>query len=163
MVFAMLCSCQCSGQEKTGKRGNKSLSTEQKLERQRNFLKIERESINQYVEDRGLKIERTGIGLYYQIVKDSTAGGNAKSEDLVEFEYVISLMNGTPIYKGSRKLTLDMEDAEIGLHESLKLLGVGDEGLFILPSHLAFGVAGDQNKVPPRTSLVYEIRILNIN
>lgn len=161
---SFLLSCQCSSQNKSQQQ--KPPNPEQKFEQQREFLKKERASIQEYIKDRDLSVERTGTGLYYQLVNDST-GENINGGDQVLFDYDISLMNGTLLYSseesGPRRLLIDREDAEIGLHECLKLMSLGDEGLFILPSHLAFGVAGDQKKVPPKTALVYELKILKVN
>ncbi|MDZ7846012.1 MAG: FKBP-type peptidyl-prolyl cis-trans isomerase [Owenweeksia sp.] len=64
---------------------------------------------------------------------------------------------------GNRSLKIDKQDGEIGLHEALKKLGLGDKARFILPSHLAFGVAGDQQEVPPMTPLVYELKVVKID
>jgi gliding motility-associated peptidyl-prolyl isomerase len=166
LPFYLLLSCQCSAQEKP-KSEKQIRSQNQRIEAQREFLRKERESIKAYIKDRGLDMERTGTGMYYTFLEDSASDEMIKTGDEVAFTYDIYLLNGTKIYssekKGVRKLVVDKQDAEIGVHESLKLMSVGDKGLFILPSHLAFGVAGDQIKVPPKTSLAYEIRVLEIN
>lgn len=142
------------------------MTEEERMEVQRDFLRKERESIDAYIKDRDLKVERTGSGMYYAITKDSLAPEMVETEDRVEYSYNIYMLNGSLLFSsdesGNGTLTIDKEDAEIGLHESLKKLGLGDEGLFILPSHLAFGVAGDQNRVPPKTALVYELKIVKI-
>jgi FKBP-type peptidyl-prolyl cis-trans isomerase len=39
---------------------------------------------------------------------------------------------------------------------------VGDKMRFILPSHLAHGLTGDQSKIPPLSSVVYEIELLEL-
>lgn len=160
-------SCECSSQ-----RDNPSQNTEEELrprnavEARKDFLEKERAAIQAYLKDRDLKMDRTGTGLHYQILRDSAAEEIVEPEDEVEFEYDIYLMNGRLLYsseeRGNRSLRVDKEDAEIGLHESLKLLGLGDKGRFILPSHLAFGVGGDQERIPPMTPLVYEIKVVNI-
>ncbi len=132
----------------------------------RHFLEKERASIQAYIVKYQLEMQRSGTGLYYRLFKDSVASKNATSGDRVEIEYRISSMSGTGFYSskesGPRSFTIDCDEAEIGLHEAIKLLGVGDKGLFILPSHLAFGVAGDQQRIPPAIPLVYEIEIINI-
>lgn len=138
---------------------------ENSIEAHRDFLKKEVESIKEYIADRDLDLKRNGTGIFYQI--DSLGQGpRPKMGDDVSYTYRISLLNGTTIYESapgeSAQLRIDREDAEIGLHESLKMMRLGDKGLFILPSHRAFGVAGDQNKVPPFTALVYELEITDI-
>ncbi|HAD97706.1 MAG TPA: hypothetical protein DCG19_09895 [Cryomorphaceae bacterium] len=166
LVLFFLNSCQCSGQEPAKSPRQQRNPSEEHIQHQRDFLKKERESIKAYLKDRKLEVKRSGTGLYYQILQDSSAQEQVATEDEVVFDYSIYMLNGSLLYTSEgnspRTLVIDREDAEIGLHESLKLLGLGDKGLFILPSHLAFGVAGDQNKVPPKTALVYELKILKI-
>ena len=166
ITFAAV-SCECSSKHNAAEQNKqRPMSQEERLEAQRDFLRKERESIEAYIKDRNLKVERTGSGMYYTIIRDSAYAEMAQSEDRVEYEYRISMLNGSLLFSsdelGNGTLTIDKEDAEIGLHESLKKLGLGDEGLFILPSHLAFGVAGDQERVPPKTALVYELKIVKI-
>ena len=164
--LAAMVSCECSTTRESPP-APESTRNNDNIQAQKDFLERERESIDAYIKDRDLKVTRTGTGLYYEILVDSAFGEPAATGDIVEYEYDIYLMNGSLLYSseedGPKSLKVDKEDAELGVHESLKLLGVGDKGLFILPSHLAFGVGGDQYRVPPKTPLVYELKINNIN
>ena len=167
-----LVSCECGSSHTESSKHNEQSKERQHRTREesiratRDFLKKERNSIEAYLKDRDLKMQRSGTGLYYQILKDSSAAEQVESEDVVEYEYDIYLMNGALLYSsgqsGPKSLKVDKEDAVIGVHEALKLLGLGDKGRFVLPSHLAYGVAGDQEKVPPVTPLVYELKVTNI-
>lgn len=168
LVAVLSCDCSSNSQNKTSydKRSPQEIE-EQRIEARRDFLKKERAAIEEYIETRDLDLQRTGTGMYYQITRDSTSvNGLAETEDIVEYAYNISALDGTLLYSsaanGTATLRIDKEDAEIGLHEAFKLMGLGDEGLFILPSHLAFGVGGNSDKVPPMTPLVYELKIVNI-
>jgi len=40
---------------------------------------------------------------------------------------------------------------------------VGDEAIIIIPSHLGYGLLGDNKKIPQRSTIIYEIEITNIN
>jgi len=160
-------SCQCSSKQSNGDdHQHRPMTEDEQVEVQRDFLRKERESIEAYIKDRNLTVERTGMGMYYTILEDSSATEMVETEDIVEYEYDISMLNGSLLFTsrqlGNGHLKIDKQDAEIGLHESLKKLGLGDKGLFILPSHLAFGVAGDQDRVPPKTALVYELKVVKI-
>ncbi|WP_417612997.1 FKBP-type peptidyl-prolyl cis-trans isomerase [Owenweeksia hongkongensis] len=160
-------SCQCSSKQSKGEdHEQRPMTEDEQVEVQRDFLRKERESIDAYIKDRNLKVERTGLGMYYTILVDSSAIEMVETEDIVEYEYDISMLNGSLLFTsrqlGNGHIKIDKQDAEIGLHESLKKLGLGDKGLFILPSHLAFGVAGDQDRVPPKTALVYELKVVKI-
>ncbi len=166
ILAAAVVSCECSGGRNQTAPQSTEESADDRIEASRDFLKKERESIEAYIKDRELEVERTGTGLYYRVLSDSAIDLQVETEDLVEYEYDISLMNGAKLYSsatdGRAELKIDKQDAVIGLHESLKKLGLGDKGLFILPSHLAYGVAGDQDRVPPLTPLVYELKVVNI-
>ncbi|MGC8803131.1 MAG: FKBP-type peptidyl-prolyl cis-trans isomerase, partial [Bacteroidales bacterium] len=48
---------------------------------------------------------------------------------------------------------------ERGLDEGLTHLHIGDSAVFILPPHLAYGVVGDGKCIPPRSCIVYQVRI----
>lgn len=139
---------------------------ENNIEAHREFLQKEIESIKVYIEERELQLQRNGTGIHYQIDSLKGEGTRAQAGDLVDFNYEIALLNGSVLYKSEEdqvaQLLIDRQDAEIGLHDALKLMRVGDKGFFILPSHRAFGVAGDQNKVPPFTALVYKLEVLEI-
>lgn len=139
---------------------------ENRIEAQRDFLERENASIESYIADRGFSMQRSGTGIYYQIEPDSLTGATASEGDRVVYHYEVYLLNGEKIYSsGGRpaQLRVDREDAIIGLHEALKKLSVGQKGRFIIPSHLAYGVAGDQQKVPPLTALQYNLELLAIN
>ncbi len=54
------------------------------------------------------------------------------------------------------------DNIESGLHEGILYLHVGDEATFILPSHLAHGLLGDNKRIPPKASVLYEIKLLSL-
>ena len=159
-------SCECSSRSGQQEYPNETPTETNRIEARRDFLKKERESIEAYQKDNNLELTRTGMGLYYKILKDAPGTDSIETGDVVEYAYNISSLDGNLLYSsegsGTASLKIDKQEAEIGLHEALKLLGLGDEGLFILPSHLAFGVAGNQDKVPPMTPLRYELKVINI-
>jgi FKBP-type peptidyl-prolyl cis-trans isomerase len=41
-------------------------------------------------------------------------------------------------------------------------LAQGGKAKFILPSHLAYGLTGDQDKIPPQSPVVYDIELIEI-
>jgi FKBP-type peptidyl-prolyl cis-trans isomerase len=43
------------------------------------------------------------------------------------------------------------------------MLREGDKARFILPPHIAHGLLGDENRIPPRSVIVYEVELLNIS
>lgn len=159
----------CSGQdEQVQKERRPSVQEmrEQRIQAQRDFLQKEEASIQQYVADRSLNMERSGSGLYYQIERDSSNLEDLTEGDLITYSYAVFLLNGRALYSseqdGLGRLVLNKQDAIIGLHQALDRMTLGDTGRFIIPSHLAYGVAGDQKNVPPLTALEYHLKILNV-
>ena len=51
---------------------------------------------------------------------------------------------------------------ESGLEEGILLLKLGDKARFIIPSYLAHGLSGDQDKIPPKATLIYTIKIIDL-
>lgn len=127
---------------------------------------IEKDIIIKYAERRNWNITESGTGLYYDIYF-KTNGQKSKSGDYAEFEYTVSLMDGTKLYSsdstGTRKILLGHNNEESGIDEALQMMSVGEKAHLILPPHLAFGVPGDGYLVPPRTILVYDIELISLN
>ncbi len=84
---------------------------------------------------------------------------------LVTISYSVSLLTGERIIlPGTEKdFALGYSKVESGLEEGILMMRQGDHARFIIPSHLAFGLLGDMNKIPPRASLVYELELKKIS
>ncbi len=129
------------------------------------YLKQEEDEINQYVAHRGWDMTVTGTGLRYMIVKKGT-GELAKPEQRAKVNFKISLLDGTLCYSsestGAKEFLIEQDDVESGLHEGIQYMHVGDKAILILPSHLAHGLIGDQTKIPPHASVIYELDLLSL-
>jgi FKBP-type peptidyl-prolyl cis-trans isomerase len=156
------CSSQNNEPAAKGENSNRGRS----IEEQRSFVAKENESIKAYMKDRNYQLKRSGSGMYYKIWTDTVNQEPILPEDRVFYNYKVYHFNGSLLYtstkSGTNSLVIDKQDAVIGLHQALKKMTLGDSGLFLLPSHLAYGVAGDQNKIPPLTALHYELEVVNI-
>ena len=51
---------------------------------------------------------------------------------------------------------------ESGLEEAVLKLRKNSSAILILPPHLAHGLIGDGNKIPPKAILVYKIKVIDI-
>lgn len=136
-----------------------------------NQMSVKRESdeIDQYVKHKGWNMITTGTGLRYMITKNGT--GELANEDTAFRKYAtikfnVCLMDGTICYSsdstGLREFLIGQDDVETGMHEGIQYLHVGDRATFILPSHLAYGLMGDQRKIPPKASVLYDIELLKV-
>jgi FKBP-type peptidyl-prolyl cis-trans isomerase len=52
---------------------------------------------------------------------------------------------------------------ESGLEQGILMMQEGDKARFILPPHLAHGLLGDENMIPARSIIVYEVELLDIS
>lgn len=114
------------------------------------------------------KIQRTGSGLQYEIYKhgESDTSWHPKGGDVAEIEYLITLLSGDTCYYTEsdeyERFVVDNSEIESGLQEGIKLMSPGDRAHLIVPSHLAHGIAGDLDKIPPLTTLVIDIHLMGI-
>lgn len=128
--------------------------------------KRQNDEINQYIKAHGWTMEMTESGLRYMVI-EAGKGALARPGQVAKVEYKISLLDGTVCYSsekdGAKEFLIGKDNVESGLHEGLALMHVGDKMRFILPSHLAHGLTGDQSKIPALSSVVYEIELLELN
>lgn len=132
---------------------------------QKPVITLENDIINSYVKQHQLNMYVTGSGLRYTILKNNKSGKLLQSLDEVNLKFKVFLLSGELCYSsdktGIKKVKIDQDHIETGLHEGLKLLHKGDKAIFIIPSHLAHGVVGDNDKIPPKSPLFVEIEVLN--
>lgn len=130
------------------------------------YVKQESDEIDQYVRHRAWNMTTTGTGLRYMITKKGE-GEKAVIDKFARVNYKISLLDGTVCYTsdstGARDFLVGQDNVESGLHEAIQLMNVGGKAVFILPSHLAHGLIGDENKIPPKSSVIYELELLAVH
>ena len=135
------------------------------LEKANRYLLIqEAELIDDYIERHDLNVFQTGTGLRYQIHNHGD-GVLIKDGDIVTLEYEVRLLNGILIYSskndGSKTFLVGRGGVESGLEEAILKLCKNSVATLILPAHLAHGLIGDGNKVPPRATLVYKLKVID--
>ena len=130
----------------------------------RYLLNEEAEDIENYVKRHGLNMTTTGTGLRYQILKQ---GSEQKIEkgDRVTLEYELHSIAGDLIYSsendGIKRFVVGEGGVESGLDEAMTYLHRGDVAKLIIPFHLAYGLHGDDNRIPEYATLVYTIKIID--
>jgi FKBP-type peptidyl-prolyl cis-trans isomerase len=131
----------------------------------RQVVKDENQEIEDYISRHNWRMERTPTGLRYHIYLNGK-GPRPEKGQTVTIRYSLTLLTGENVYSsssgGDRKFMLGKAETESGLEEGIRMMRKGDRARFILPSHLAHGLLGDLNKIPPRAALVYEVELLNI-
>ncbi len=138
--------------------------TREKMIRLNKFLAgKDMELINAYISRRNWDIEFTGTGLGYQICQVGD-GQRVERGHQITINYTSSLLDGRICYSsdedGPKSFRVGQGGVESGLEEGVLMLRVGDKARFILPPFLAHGLIGDQNRIPPRAVLIYEVEVL---
>ena len=136
------------------------------IEMNQRIAQKEKLNIAMYLEHRKtLKMQQTGSGLYYGIYK-KTDGDSAKTGMEAGVKYIITFLNGDTCYVTPKDeivyFKIDKTDIETGVQEGVKKMKLGEKALFIIPSHLAHGISGDNNKIPPITPLVVDLELLKL-
>jgi len=123
------------------------------------------ELIEKYVERRGLEMKKSRSGLWYAIVGEANEQKAAPNK-VVKLSYTVHLLDGTFCYEGdarnAKEFLIGKSQVEHGLEEGVLMMCVGNKAKFIIPPHLAFGLIGDQNKIPARAILVYDVELLSV-
>ena len=129
----------------------------------RYLLNEEEEDIANYIKRHGLELTATGTGLRYQILKQGSEKRIEKGEK-VTMEYELHSIAGDLIYSsdndGVKSFVVGEGSVESGLEEAMTYLHRGDVAKLIVPFHLAYGLHGDDNRIPEYATLVYTIKII---
>ncbi|HEY9113176.1 MAG TPA: FKBP-type peptidyl-prolyl cis-trans isomerase [Bacteroidales bacterium] len=155
----------CSGSTENQSK-NENVSRKESLEKVNRYLiRTEAEDIDNYIRRHGWKAEETGTGLHYWIYENGN-GEQAKKGQIAVLNFQTFLINGNLIYSsdelGYKEFKIGKGGVETGLEEAILLMRVGDKAKLVIPSHLAFGLLGDNDKIPPRSTVVYDIELVSL-
>lgn len=135
------------------------------IEANKKVVKTESQHIIDFLQRYQWPVKETGSGLRYYIYHEGD-GIKAKKGNIATINYSIKLISGDEIYnsqtKGPMIFNIGQGDVASGLEEGILFLSIGDKAKFIIPSHLGFGLLGDQDKVPPKATLIYDVQLVNL-
>jgi FKBP-type peptidyl-prolyl cis-trans isomerase FkpA len=130
------------------------------------IVKSEIQEIDDFISRYGWKMSITQTGLRYMIYKKG-AGSIARQGDIVGVLYKITLLNGDMVFETGPASIVKVETGKrtvvSGLEEGIMLMKKGERAKLIVPSHLAYGLLGDLEKIPARAVLVYDVEVCSIN
>lgn len=160
-----LSSCHEQSQPSTTKVSNSQLK--ESLEKANRYLASdEEEDIQNYVRRHQWEMVATGTGVLYQIVKTGN-GPLIQPGQLVTMEYVLNDLYGDVVYSsdsdGVIKFVVGHGGVVAGVDEAVRHLHQGDIAHVVVPSHLGYGLLGDQKKVPSRATLIYTLSITEVH
>ena len=107
----------------------------------------------------------TASGLQYVVLKHGTGTVSPKATDTVKVHYHGTLLDGT-VFDSSvergQPISFPLNGVIPGWTEGVQLMKVGDKFKFVIPANLAYGPASPSPKIPPNSTLVFEVELLGI-
>jgi FKBP-type peptidyl-prolyl cis-trans isomerase len=107
----------------------------------------------------------TASGLKYQVLKRGTGTVSPKATDTVKVHYHGTLLDGTVFDSSVQRgvpATFPLNRVIPGWTEGVQLMKVGDKFKFEIPPNLAYGPRSPSPQIPPNSTLVFEVELLEI-
>jgi len=162
VLLAPGCSSQTNQKGRDDSRHNK----EDLIQTNKRIMRDQSDEIESYLKRRGYSMNLTSTGLRYMIYDSTNTGRKPQTDDIVDVEYKVSLLDGSEVYNsdstGVLSFTIDKSEIASGFQEGLKYMHEGNKALMIIPAHLAYGLSGDGNKISYYEALVVDTRLLKV-
>jgi len=160
MITALAC---CNRQNKQN--DMVPMNSENLIQANRGLVTIDQERIASYANRHQWDMQTSKTGLWYQIYEHGS-GDSAKTGMVAHINYSVSLLDGTLCYTsdstGEKSFLIGQGGVESGLEEAILMMRIGDKARFIMPPHLAHGLLGDEKKIPARSTIVYQVDLINL-
>lgn len=131
----------------------------------RYLVNDEEEDIENFVRRHQWEMVSTGTGMRYQVVKAGD-GSLIQPGQTVTMEYVLYDIFGDVVYTsendGLIKFVVGHGGVVTGVDEAVRHLHQGDVARVVVPSHLGYGLVGDQKRIPGRATLIYTLIIKEV-
>lgn len=166
LSFFAFFSCKDEPKPKNVQRYTKEQFQDSLVEVNKVLMGSEDNLINKFIERKKWPVISSGTGLRYMIYSEGKGQNLAKAGQFATISYSISLLNGKVCYESglgdNKSFLIEADDVESGLHEGIKYMKVGDKAKMIIPSHLAHGLLGDMDKIPPRSTIIYDVTLISL-
>lgn len=162
----VLCSCN-SNTEKGRNVLDESGIREHMTNARKIIVRNESRDIDDFIHRHNLNLEKSGTGLRFRYIRSKKKGGAPpENGSIVSLTRKLYLLDGTFCYSADENKPLEFrmgEDTEpAGMEEALYLMNPGDSAVLVIPSHLAYGMPGDGNKIPGAMPLYCLIKLLKV-
>lgn len=119
-------------------------------------------SIQQYILDNNLTVEKTDSGLYYSIEEPGT-GIMPLPDSFVTVTYIMTNLNGIVFDEiDNPGASFNLKEVITGFREGLTLLKEGGSAKLIIPSKLAYGDSALFG-IGPSEVLIFDLQLLKVN
>lgn len=138
---------------------NKQDIRENLINAHRTIAQAEETSIDEYVSRRGWDMTKLAGGArVWEYRKGSDNPVNY--EDSITVHYSVEAINGTLLYDTiDETFLVGRRQLMAGLDEVLLTLHYGSRAKVILPSHQAYGIGGDGDRIPGSAILVLDVKV----
>ena len=107
----------------------------------------------------------TSSGLQYRILNEGSGEVSPGPESVVSVHYRGKLTNGLEFdssYKRNQPASFPVNGVIRGWTEALQLMKEGDKWELIIPPDLGYGSKGAGNIIPPDSTLIFEVELIEI-
>jgi FKBP-type peptidyl-prolyl cis-trans isomerase len=103
----------------------------------------------------------TSSGLQYEVLREGS-GEKPSGADTVKVNYRGTLTNGTEFDSSppGQPVEFVLDEVIPGWTEGIQLMNVGSKYKFYIPSELAYGPYGAGSTIPPYSTLIFEVELL---
>ena len=165
-LFFLLLLTQCGSPQEQVPQGAASSIEKDALQSMNKYLsEKEQDMLASYVARQQLDMRQAPSGYYYQVVAQGS-GAAAAEGCAVRLYGRVMLIDGALCYAYTEQNPLELR---VGAHTGIKILNVALLGMkaeskvrFVFPAHMAYGLLGDGNKIPPYSPLVCEFVIAKV-
>ncbi|MCB0489709.1 MAG: FKBP-type peptidyl-prolyl cis-trans isomerase [Cyclobacteriaceae bacterium] len=110
-------------------------------------------------------VKTTASGLQYRVINSGT-GKTPSAEQSVTVHYTGKLIDGTVFDSSVERgepATFGVSQVIDGWTEALQLMKEGDKWELFIPSDLAYGERGAGGRIPPYSTLLFEVELIKVN
>ena len=146
----------------------KELTQDESIALSRFWTSDEAYKIKRFVERNGWDAFKSESGLYCAVYNKKPNARKAQAGDIAVVNFKVRLIDADTTlcyaseYGKPQEILIEMDNVEAGLHEALTYLREGEFAYVILPHYLAHGLAGDLDKIPPLSPVLYELDLVAI-
>ncbi len=128
-------------------------------------VQLEEERLDDYLLKTNTKTDPSLSGMYY-IELEPGKGSAVKSGEKLSIHYVGKLIDQSIFdnsYKRNEPLDFTLGNGDLipGMEEGISKMHKGGKARFIIPSHLAYDSIGYGQLIPPYSTLIFEVELLN--
>ena len=137
------------------------------VNKKESMVKATKDAFENEMEDLIGGMQKTSSGLYYTITREGTGEEPAKGSN-VSVHYRGMMLDGTVFdssYERNEPINFPLGQGRVikGWDEGIALLKKGSAAKLVIPSELAYGSRGAGEIIPPETTLIFEVELVDFS